>query len=174
MKTPILLLAGIAVALTGCDMYGNGPRYGPPYGPSAYGPGPYPPAPGPGAATGLTTANKAPFGTYLVDSNGRALYVLEGTQGQDASYRCSGMCLQHWPAMISATPAVAASGVDPTKVGTAPAYGGGQTTYAGWQLYYYYMDRARGDTTGQDVHDQWGVWHLLSPSGVPIRPTGGY
>jgi predicted lipoprotein with Yx(FWY)xxD motif len=122
----------------------------------------------------LTTANKAPFGTYLVDGSGRALYVLEGTQGQDPSYRCNGMCLQHWPPMAVNGPPVAASGVDPAKLGTTPGYGGGQTSYAGWPLYYYFMDRAPGDTTGQDVHDQWGVWHLLSPSGVPIRPAGGY
>jgi predicted lipoprotein with Yx(FWY)xxD motif len=59
-------------------------------------------------------------------------------------------------------------------VGLTPSYGGSQATYGGWPLYYYHHDAAPGDTTGQNVHDRWGMWYLVSPSGNPIRPGGGY
>jgi len=157
MRIPTLLFAAAAAVLAGCETY------------------PYPPAPVvPAAATSLTTANKAPFGTYLVDTNGRALYVLEGTRMQNPAYRCSGQCLHVWPPMLTAGPPVAAAGVNPAMVGTMPTYGGAQATYAGWPLYYYHRDVAPGDTAGQNVRDTWGVWYLLSPSGEPIRPVGGY
>jgi predicted lipoprotein with Yx(FWY)xxD motif len=159
MRIPKLLFAAAVIPLAGCNTVP---------------PAPAPIVPVPAVATSLTTANQAPFGTYLVDANGRAVYALEGTRGQNPAYRCAGECLNHWPPMMTAAPPVAASGVNPALVATIPTYGGAQATYAGWPLYYYHMDVARGDTTGQNVHDTWGVWYLLSPSGEPIRPTGGY
>ena len=179
MKTPTLLIVAVA-SLAGCDTYGYGPGgYGPSgYGPGGYGPSGYGPSGygqvAPAAAMSLTTANKAPFGTYLVDSSGRAVYVLDGTQGQNAAYRCAGDCPSTWPPMLTAGPPVAAAGVNAAMLATIPSYGGAQATYAGWPLYYFSHDAAPGDTMGQGVHDGWGMWYLLSPSGAPIRPTGGY
>jgi predicted lipoprotein with Yx(FWY)xxD motif len=128
----------------------------------------------PTAAATLTTATKAPFGTYLVDGAGRALYVLDGTRNMPGPARCSGACLAVWPPLMTAGPTVAAAGVNPALVGVAPGYGGSQSTYAGWPLYYYHHDAAPGATAGQNVHDAWGRWYLLSPAGEPIRPAGGY
>jgi predicted lipoprotein with Yx(FWY)xxD motif len=155
MKTPMLLL--VAATLAGCETVA-----------------PPPIVVLPTAAASLTTATKAPFGTYVVDGAGRALYVLEGTRGASGVNRCNGACLGIWPPLMTAGPTVAAAGVDPALVGAAPGYGGSQATYAGWPLYYYHHDAAPADTTGENVHDQWGVWYLLAPSGEPIRPAGGY
>jgi predicted lipoprotein with Yx(FWY)xxD motif len=121
----------------------------------------------------ITTATKPPFGTYLVDGAGRSLYVLEGTQNGMGMDRCSGPCLAVWPPLHALTaPPVAAAGVDPARLTTVPMHGAPHVTYNGWPLYYYSHDQVRGDTNGQDVTDAWGTWHLLSPSGVPIRPAG--
>jgi predicted lipoprotein with Yx(FWY)xxD motif len=159
MRIPKLLFAAAAIPLAGCDTIP---------------PAPVPVVPVPAAATSLTTAVKAPFGTYLVDANGRAVYILDGTRGQNPAYRCAGECLGHWPPMLTAGLPVAAAGVTPAAIATIPAYGGAQATYAGWPLFYYHMDVAHGDTTGQGVHDTWGAWYLLSHLGEPIRPAGGY
>ena len=158
MKIQAMLLIAAAATLGACDTYGPPPVAAPL---------------APAAAPGLTTADKAPFGTYLVDSGGRAVYILDGTRAQNGAYRCSGECTHHWPPVYAATPPVAAAGVNAGLLATIPAYGSVQTTYSGWPLYYYHRDMAPGDTTGQGVHDTWGTWYLLSPSGEPIRPAGG-
>ena len=152
MKNPILLAAA-AATMAGCATMT--PLVSPP-----------------GPVT-VTTATKAPFGTYLVDGAGRALYILEGERGMTGMSRCIGECLRVWPPLHSAGPATAGGGVDQGRLATMPIHGRPHVTYAGWPLYYYVRDRARADTTGQHVTDRWGTWHLLSPSGEPIRPIGG-
>lgn len=154
MKTPTILIAGMALALGGCASYSPAPIV-------------------PLGATTVTTATKAPFGTYLVDGAGRALYVLEGERGATYS-RCTGACLGVWPPLHTIGRPVAAAGVDPGRLATVPMHGHAHVAYAGWPLYYYHRDRAPADTTGQYVRDSWGTWYLLSPSGEPIRPVGGY
>lgn len=135
----------------------------------------YPPGPPPiYGAMQINVATKAPFGPHLVDGAGRAVYMLEGTRGTPAE-RCSGECLRIWPPLhVNARP-VAGSGVDPARLSTIRAHGHNHVYYSGWTLFYYHRDRGPGDTTGQHVTDRWGTWHLLAPSGQPIRPVGsGY
>ena len=155
MKIPTLMLAAAALGLSGCATYAP-----PPGGPYA----------GPAR---ISTATKAPFGPYLVGPNGMSLYMLEGTRGTPAE-RCSGRCLQIWPPLHVAAPPIAGPGIDPARLSTIMAHGHTHVTYGGWTLFYYHRDRVPGDTTGQHVTDAWGTWHLVSPSGEPIRPAGGY
>lgn len=151
MKTAILSLAA-AVSLGACATV---------------------PPPMPMGPVTVTTATKAPFGTYLVDGSGRALYILEGTRGTPAE-RCSGECLHVWPPLHVGGPPTVGPGIDPGMLSTMFAHGQTHVTYGGWTLFYYHRDRVPGDTTGQAVFDRWGYWYLLSPSGEPIRPAGGY
>lgn len=154
MKAPTILLSAAILSLAACETV---PR------------APLPPV---GTVT-LTTATKPPFGRYVVDSAGRSLYILEGTRGMTGINRCSGPCLGVWPPLHG--PPTVASGLNPALVRSVQGYGAAQVSYAGWPLYYYHTDRVPGDTTGQHVTDAWGTWHLLSPSGEPIRPAaGGY
>ena len=152
MKTAALLIAAAAFGLSSCATY--------------------PPTPPPYGSATVTVSSKAPFGTYLVDGRGRALYILEGERQPGGMHRCTGPCLGVWPPVHG--PAAAGPGVNPALLTTMPMHGGPHVSYAGWPLYYYHRDRIPGDTTGQHVTDTWGTWHLLSPSGQPIRPTGGY
>lgn len=160
MKNPMFLMPAAAVALASCAT-------APP--PTSYAPVAGPPPVTVGVTT-LTTAKKAPFGTYLVDGAGRAIYVLDGTRGSSARVACGIDCLRVWPPFMTAGPPIAGAGLDPRRIGTAPRGGGTQLAYHGWPLFYYLRDRSPGDTTGHNVHDAWGDWHLLSPSGEPIRP----
>ena len=153
MKTATILLTAAALGLTACEAYAPPPPIVPP----------------PGAYT-VTTATKAPFGTYLVDGAGRALYILEGERGMTGMSRCVGDCLRIWPPLHAAAPPVAGPGIDPARLASVPMHGAPHVTYAGWPLYNYHRDRVPGDTTGQHVTDAWGTWHLLAPSGEPIRP----
>jgi predicted lipoprotein with Yx(FWY)xxD motif len=155
MKIPTLMLTAAALGLGACATYAPPPI------------GPY------GGTVTVTTATKAPFGPYLVDGAGRALYILEGTRGT-AAENCSGQCLVVWPPLHVTAPPVVGAGVDPARLGTTMAHGHTHVTYDGWTLFYYHRDRAPGQTTGQHVRDAWGTWHLISPSGAAIRPAGGY
>lgn len=156
MKTPLPLIFS-ALALAGCQ---TGPFYGPAAAPPAL-----------VGATVVVTAEKAPFGTYLVDRAGRSLYVLDGTRGTSGLVACGIDCTRVWPPMMVTAPV---TGADPRMLGTVPRGGGAQLSYAGWPLFYYARDMRPGDTAGQNVSDRWGTWYLLSPSGEPIRPAGGY
>lgn len=159
MRIPKILLTAATLGVAACATYSSAP---PPYSPAAYDP------------TMITTANKAPFGTYLVDRMGRAVYILEGTRGTPAA-RCSGECLNVWPPLHVSAPATPGPAVNPALLSTMQAHGHTHVTYGGWTLFYYHRDRAAGDTTGQHVTDAWGTWHLLSPNGEPIRPVrSGY
>lgn len=153
MKTPRLLIAALAAGLAGC---------------ATVVPAPVPVVPG--VVATLTTATKAPYGAYLVDGAGRAVYILEGERQPGGAHRCVGECLRVWPPLYGAP--AAGAGLNPALVGSMPMPAGPHVSYAGWPLYYYHRDRLPGDTTGQHVTDAWGTWHLLSPAGLPIRPAG--
>jgi predicted lipoprotein with Yx(FWY)xxD motif len=161
MRTPLFLLCSAAFAMGSCAM-------GPPYAPAAV------PAAVPAGAATLTTADKAPFGTFLVDGAGRSVYILDGTRHSSGAMACGFDCARVWPPVMSSSPPALGAGLNPQWLGTAPRGGGTQLTYAGWPLFYYVRDRGPGDTTGQNVHDAWGGWYLLSPSGEPIHPVGHY
>lgn len=158
MKTPKILMTAATCGLAACATYSSS----------------YAPPPAPVGPALVTTADKAPFGTYLVDAGGRALYILEGQRNNAGMDRCMGECLNVWPPLHTVGPATAGGAADPARLGSMTMHGGVHVTYAGWPLYYYVRDRAPGDTTGQHYTDRWGTWHLLSPNGEPIRPVGGY
>ena len=55
--------------------------------------------------------------------------------------------------------------LEPELVGSVQRHDGtAQVTYDGSPLYYA-RDSGPGQTTGQDVTDQWGEWYLVQPSG---------
>ena len=159
MLNRTILLAGATLALSSCNtlLGPQGPR-----------PGPM----GPAATSNLTlsTATKAPFGVYVTDGSGRAVYALDGTRGGSGINRCSGACVSVWPPVPAPPLPTGGSGLNPPAVRTVSGFRGTQISYSGWPLYYYSRDAAPGDTTGQGVRDQWGTWYLIRPSGEPIAP----
>ena len=67
---PAPLLAAAALGISGCNTVpAAAPR-------------------DPVASVTVTTATKAPYGAYLVDGAGRALYILEGARGAGGTERC--------------------------------------------------------------------------------------
>lgn len=155
-----ILLAGAMLALSSCDTMLAPPAPPPP--------GPIEPATT--SPLTLSTATKAPFGTYVTDGAGRAVYVLQGTRGMSGINACSGMCINMWPPVPAPPLPTGGSGLSPPALRTISGFMGAQMSYSGWPLYYYSHDMAPGDTTGQGVHDQWGTWYLIRPSGEPITP----
>lgn len=119
-----------------------------------------PPAPQPL----VITTGETPYGTALVDGEGRALYVRTG----DVALPCDASCLAAWPA-VTAAEWTAADGLDSGLVSVVPtADGTFQLAVAGRPLHRFAGDLAPGDTYGQGFND---AWHLVSPRGNPILVT---
>ena len=124
--------------------------------------------PGGQAPTASITTHKGKLGTYLVDGQGRTLYLFEADK-PDVS-NCSGGCLSVWPPMTAGSkPPVASGGVVASKLGmTTQQSGKPVVTYGGHPLYYYTADQKAGDATGQGL-DQFGAeWYVVAPSGSKI------
>ncbi|CAB1274620.1 COG4315 family predicted lipoprotein [Candidatus Nitrosacidococcus tergens] len=146
----------------------------------------------------LSTAEKSPYGTYLIDMNGgNSLYISQADKQGKAS-NCYGECLKTW--MPITTQAKVEDDVDHsllgsiqyTKHGMWVVYGTDaspksnekintallgtiqrkdgltQITYNGWPLYYYADDLGPYDTYGQNKESFGTKWHLMNPSGKAV------
>lgn len=119
-------------------------------------------------ATGPTLMqSQAPLaagGTYVVDSAGSALYMLEGNRD---GAKCTGACLEAWPPLLmgDAQP-TGGPGLEASMVASIKRPDGAmQITYNNHPLHRYAADTGRGRTAGHGVRDQWGTWYLLGPGG---------
>ena len=117
----------------------------------------------------LTVAQSADVGEFVVDAEGRTLYVFANdSPGQSA---CTDDCAANWP------PVTVDEGAEPTggegvtgEVSTIERDDGTlQLTLGGWPLYRYAADQAPGDTTGEGVG---GVWFVARPDGSPPGEGG--
>ncbi len=126
--------------------------------------------PSPNSVGALEVRQKEPFGSYLTDNQGRALYTFErDVQGSGESV-CYAACADAWPPALGDPEQVKlGAGLDRSQLSSVVRKDGGkQLTYAGWPLYYFSRDTAPGDTSGQDVTGFGGEWFLLAPNGAPI------
>ncbi len=119
-----------------------------------------------GEAT-IAVANVGTFGSALVDSQGRVLYLFTDDTQNGTTSACTGACATTWPPVVSQGSPQAGDGVDQTKLGTITRDDGTkQVTYNGWPLYYNSADTAPGSATGEGMN---GKWYLVSPTGDAIK-----
>lgn len=102
------------------------------------------------SAAGHLKTRSTSIGTVLVDKSGRTVYELVGDSPSKST--CTGRCLVIWP---------------PVKEN------GHQVVVNGHPAYTYVRDTAAGQTKGQNLTDQWGLWLALNASGNPIHGSGG-
>jgi predicted lipoprotein with Yx(FWY)xxD motif len=111
---------------------------------------------------------KQPFGKYLAEADGQALYMF--TADSKGSSNCYEACAKAWPPLTSAGKPEAGPGVQASKLGTIQRKDGShQVTYNGQPLYAFVKDKGPGTTTGQDVKGFGGEWYLVSPQGKKIE-----
>ncbi|HTU56305.1 MAG TPA: hypothetical protein VMF62_20240 [Acetobacteraceae bacterium] len=122
------------------------------------------------APVGITTASKAPFGSYLTDSSGRTVYMF--TADKSGASSCTGPCTKPWPPVLTTGAPTAGSGVQASALGTMKRGSDEQVTYDGRPLYYFIRDKSAGSTAGEGITHFGGSWYVLSPSGKGILPTG--
>jgi len=122
------------------------------------------------ASEGLGTASTS-LGKVLTDSAGLTLYAFSAdSPGQT---KCSDDCLVYWHSDgVGSKPPKAPAGVT-AKLGviTRPD-GSKQLTVDNWPMYTYVGDHSAGDTTGQGLNIQGGLWWAVGPDGTWIKAGG--
>ena len=103
----------------------------------------------------VKVAKKDGVGSYLTDIKGMTLYTFKkDAPGKSA---CEGECVTKWP-LYHVDKVAAKDGLKEGDFGTITrADGKKQTTYKGMPLYYFFGDKAAGDTNGQGKLDAWYV-----------------
>jgi predicted lipoprotein with Yx(FWY)xxD motif len=122
------------------------------------------------ASVRLTTASKAPFGTYLTDSAGRTVYMF--TADMEGMSMCSGPCIKPWPPVLTTGAPSAGRGVESRMLGSISNGSAEQVTYYGHPLYYFSRDKSAGSIAGEGITHFGGSWYVLSPAGKGIQPDG--
>jgi predicted lipoprotein with Yx(FWY)xxD motif len=121
------------------------------------------------AATGtkIAVATNAKYGQILVDDKGITVYLFVADTGTAST--CYGSCAAIWPPVLTTGAPQAGTGADASKLGTTTRTDGKvEVTYAGHPVYYFFKDKAAGDTTGQGVNGFGGLWWVMSPAGAAI------
>jgi predicted lipoprotein with Yx(FWY)xxD motif len=153
----MLVLAGCAVLVAGCSSNSSGG-----------GGGPAGPAATKNAAPGTVLTASGSAGTYLTDYQGMALY--EFAKDTAGASTCTGTCATNWPPYtLTSTIPKAGPGVTESLLSTfTRPDASAQIAYNGHPLYTYKGDTAPGDTKGQGVDSDGGLWYLVAPNGSPI------
>ena len=150
----------VALAIAGCGSSGGNVN--------ASAPAPNTNASAPSGAGATVAVRSGGLGSYLVDSQGRTLYLFEKDAGTKSM--CSGGCATAWPPSTTSGRPKAGSKVDAALLATSTRSDGkSQLTYNGHPLYRYVGDAAPGDTNGQDLTDFGGGWYVVSPAGQKIE-----
>jgi predicted lipoprotein with Yx(FWY)xxD motif len=123
---------------------------------------------GSAAANQVTTASTT-IGTVLVNSQGRTLYWF--AIDTPTSSKCGAGCASVWPPVPG--PVTAASGTSlPHGFGTITRSDGTvQATYDGHPLYTYAGDTGAGQTKGNGLNANGGVWHAMTPTAAMPGPA---
>jgi predicted lipoprotein with Yx(FWY)xxD motif len=155
-----------AIALAGCSSSGG----------STASPGtastPTSAASGGGASAGpqTLTVKQAPGGkSYLADSTGQTLYLF--VPDPPGKSICTGQCAAFWPPLTGTV--TAGSGVPGTLTTFQRDDGGSQAVINGHPLYRFTLDKAPGQTAGEGLNENGGLWYMVDPAGNQITSLSG-
>ena len=126
-----------------------------------------------GASTGSTAASvvstkTSSLGTFLVDGQGRTLYLWDADHGPRST--CTAACAQAWPPLTTTGAPKASGAVKSSLLGTATrADGSREVTYAGHPLYTYAGDTRPGQTTGEGSDSFGAPWWTVTTAGRALQ-----
>ena len=122
-----------------------------------------------GGAAAVATTNGA-LGVYLVDGQGRTLYMFDADTEEGKS-ACYGGCATAWPPLTTTGAPTASGSTAGDKLKTITRTDGSkQVVYGEYPLYYFDKDTAAGQTDGQAVG---GTWWVVGSDGEPIKTAAG-
>jgi len=126
-----------------------------------------------GASSGSTAASvvstkTSSLGTFLVDGQGRTLYLWDADHGPRST--CTAACAQAWPPLTTTGAPKASGAVKSSLLGTATrADGSREVTYAGHPLYTYAGDTRPGQVTGEGSNSFGAPWWTVTTAGRALQ-----
>jgi predicted lipoprotein with Yx(FWY)xxD motif len=122
------------------------------------------------AGTQTLTVKQAPGGkSYLADSTGRTLYLFAAdAPGKSV---CAGQCAAFWPPLTGTV--TAGAGVTGNLTTFQRSDGSSQAVINGHPLYTFTLDKAPGQTAGEGLNENGGLWYVVSPAGDQITSLSG-
>ena len=145
-------LAALALALSACGSSSSSSSSTPATTAPAAGASSTPASSASGSTVNMTTIN----GTAVVtNSAGKTLYWF--APDTSTTSKCTGSCSTYWPPVTG--PVTAGSGVTGTLSTITRPDGTKQATYDGHPLYTYISDSAPGQTSGNNLNLNGGLWH---------------
>jgi len=126
-----------------------------------------------GASNGSTAASvvstkTSSLGTFLVDGQGRTLYLWDADHGPRST--CTAACAQAWPPLTTTGAPKASGAVKSSLLGTATrADGSREVTYAGHPLYTYAGDTRPGQVTGEGSNSFGAPWWTVTTAGRALQ-----
>ncbi len=123
------------------------------------------------AAGGVIQTRHTTLGTVLTTARGSTIYW-SSTDTTKAAL-CTGGCAKYWPPVKG--PVTMAAGLKlPGKLGTITRPGGFvQATYDGHPLYTYLADTTPGQTDGNMLNENGGLFWAMTPSATRIGAPAG-
>jgi predicted lipoprotein with Yx(FWY)xxD motif len=120
------------------------------------------------ASAAQVSTTSGSLGAYLVDGQNRTLYAFDADP--QGSSGCYDACATAWPPLTTTGDPTAAGDAAAKKLSTATRTDGTtQVLYGGHPLYTYSQDAAPGQTTGQGLTQQGGMWWVVGVDGTPIK-----
>lgn len=121
----------------------------------------------------MVSVASSKVGKILVGETGRSLYLFQADKSSKST--CTGACAAAWPPLVTQGTPKAGPGTSGLKLGTTHRTDGStQVTVNGRPVYYYAVDKKKGDVMGQLLNQFGGVWWVMDPAGKKITtsPSG--
>ncbi|WP_127504013.1 COG4315 family predicted lipoprotein [Actinoplanes solisilvae] len=128
--------------------------------------------PPPSSTSTVISAQSTPLGTILVNDQGLTVYVFANDKTSTST--CNGACAANWPPVKApATLPASIPGVTGALGETTRTDGSKQLTVAGHPVYTFGGDNAAGQTNGQGITLDGGLWTVVLPTGAADpHPSG--
>jgi predicted lipoprotein with Yx(FWY)xxD motif len=138
-----------------------------------------------GASSVVVKIKKTGAGTVLTNAAGFTLYTFQADKGSTST--CYGACAQFWPPVIGTAHMATGQQTNGHFGTTTRKDGKVQVTYDGHPLYTYAGDTQPGQTSGNGINQDGGIWNVIttaaggaagagagsSPSSAPSSGSGG-
>jgi len=125
-------------------------------------------APSGSTAASVVSTKTSSLGTFLVDGQGRTLYLWDADHGPKST--CTAACAQAWPPLTTTGTPKASGAVKSSLLGTATRPDGSrEVTYAGHPLYTYAGDTKPGQVTGEGSDSFGAPWWTVTTAGRALQ-----
>ena len=113
-----------------------------------------------GPSSVVVKIKKTGAGMVLTNASGFTLYTFQADTGTSST--CYGKCAQFWPPLIGTAHLTAGRSIGGKFGTTTRKDGKTQATYDGHPLYTYAGDTKPGDTKGNAVDIDGGIWNVIT------------